>query len=595
MIKKHILCPCFVLFSALFIWGVFASPALAQTSKADYYRGLDLYHAGDYEGARKAFETQLEKTPDDASVKQWLGLARERAETSPAPAVSPPALSLPAVSLPNPSNGSNPPAAIAAVPVAASAPQAPQAESWSEPTPAPAPAKPTAPVKAVTSSSDATEDDYEKGISLYLSGDYENSIKAFNRYLQANPGHIATQQWITLVKALVPGSGGGTKKVPTEERVVVRAAPAPPAPKPQSVTKPARQTPPVPPAPPVRQAPAPASEPLPKRPDVLIASTPEKSKDPMVAELREEIIDLKNFQAELQEKLAQTERQRTESEDENTRLSDELTESKQVAERAIEQTKKALTVSGAAAAEDQQKLRADLDNALSELERANAELQRKDTEIARLNAELKRARLAPAVPADKVRALEAKLSDAQKGLAALTNNYRLSEDSRNAAEKDLLALMQEKQKLEREAAGTKAAAQELRGLRAKLTDSDRALAQAKLRYETAEQARATAEKKILQLVQEEAQARRGADELGKVQTALESSRQQNLRLASDLQSERTQREALASELDGAVKREAETRQKLQDLRRQVNLTLSSLQEEASDSASADPAGSAGSL
>ena len=48
--------------------------AFSQSDKSDYYRGLDLYHKGDYASAIQAFELQLKKTPDDASVHQCLSL-----------------------------------------------------------------------------------------------------------------------------------------------------------------------------------------------------------------------------------------------------------------------------------------------------------------------------------------------------------------------------------------------------------------------------------------------------------------------------------------------------------------------------------------
>ena len=57
---------------------VFCMSSHAENNRTHYYRGLDLYHAGAYEGAINAFNSQLRKTPNNAPVIRWLGLAKRR-------------------------------------------------------------------------------------------------------------------------------------------------------------------------------------------------------------------------------------------------------------------------------------------------------------------------------------------------------------------------------------------------------------------------------------------------------------------------------------------------------------------------------------
>lgn len=131
-----------------------SAPALAQQGKTDYYRGLDLYHQRDYEGARKAFQEHLKHVPDDPAAKRWLEKAlREIAKETGRPI---------------------------------------EAESFGE-VAAPAGRSPS--------------NDYERGIAFYRGGEYAQAIQSFRSHLKKKPRHIPTQQWIALVEAHLSAKG----------------------------------------------------------------------------------------------------------------------------------------------------------------------------------------------------------------------------------------------------------------------------------------------------------------------------------------------------------------------------------------------------
>lgn len=161
----------------------FSIPAYAASSKADYYRGLDLYHQRDYQGSVRAFETHLKKVPDDPAAKKWLKKAIEEASrTGEVVEVKQPANLLGA---------------------------------------------------ELPSKSEKPSDDYEQGIALYRSGDYDAAMRSFQTYLKHHPKHVPTQQWVSLVQAHL--SSKGTSQFMIEQLPTLAQAPAVPtiiAPKP---------------------------------------------------------------------------------------------------------------------------------------------------------------------------------------------------------------------------------------------------------------------------------------------------------------------------------------------------------------------------
>jgi len=52
--------------------------------------------------------------------------------------------------------------------------------------------------------SPAVHNDFQRGLELYLRGDYDSSIQSLQRYLEHNPGHAYTLQWLTIIKELKP-------------------------------------------------------------------------------------------------------------------------------------------------------------------------------------------------------------------------------------------------------------------------------------------------------------------------------------------------------------------------------------------------------
>jgi len=128
---------------------LFCGSALAEESKSSFYKGLDLYHAGNYKGAVEEFELQLSETPDDTSIKRWLTLAGRRAD--------------------EPQKGQTIQLAKAITPHAGTIPS-------------------------------ELKDRYERGIDLFLSKEYEAARQSFKRFLDNSPGHSASQQWLELLE-----------------------------------------------------------------------------------------------------------------------------------------------------------------------------------------------------------------------------------------------------------------------------------------------------------------------------------------------------------------------------------------------------------
>jgi DNA repair exonuclease SbcCD ATPase subunit len=139
-----------------------ASPCFAKDSKSDFYRGLELYHSGDYNGATKAFRMQIDKTPADASVQRWLKLSERRStkEEQPSPAAAEPKEK--------------------AVPLS------------------PEPKKEPPQLKAA--------DSYENSLSIFEAGDYESSLVGLKAFLMENPGHKPTQDRITMIMSKRKGT-----------------------------------------------------------------------------------------------------------------------------------------------------------------------------------------------------------------------------------------------------------------------------------------------------------------------------------------------------------------------------------------------------
>ena len=536
----------FSLFIAFTFVCAAASASLAA-DKNDYYSGLDLYHAGDYEGAAKAFRSQLNKTPSDEAVKKWLGLAEKRVSEL--------------------------------KDVAPAAAQAPR--------PAPAAAEPYQEEPTPAASGNA-QDGYERGIALYLSGDYKASLASFNGYLQLHPDHVATQQWITLVKALVPGASGAKNPEKRLPAVVSENKPVPPAPKP--ATKP---------APVVKAAPKPASAPAPAS---SAAGTGRE----------------KELAAEVE------------------RLRDELKTSEETAQRAIEQTKKALAIpSPSFQSYEQDNIRKSMMTEIEELrareEYLAGQLQAANEANARLKQQGGQARPAQAPAADDRRAAaaEKEIKEAREALQRMSQEFQAAQEELTqlqASQGRLLSDMRkkdvelndarnelkERSVQEQQYADSVQKAQladnarvdaerravqlqkELEIAKGKSAETQRALAQMAAQVQSAQDANADTERKLAELTQrtrgasgelENLRASRDKvaaqleskeqqlialeQKLAKTESLLEESRAQGLRLVIDAQKERSQRQETES-------REAEVRAELDAVKAQLQAMRTAL-------------------
>ena len=433
-------------------------PLYAAADKNDYYNGLDLYHAGDYAGALSAFESQLKKTPGDETVQKWADLARKRIEED-----SPPAAS-----------GSFAPAAPAAAKTAPPVPKTPK-------TCAPRPAS-------------TAKDDYERGIALYLAKQYPESIEAFRGYLAANPGHMATQQWITLVEGLLPKEAA---KSPKALPKVLEPEDKPESPAPS----------------------LPREVPVPSKPESPFVKTP------AVSASREQ-----EYQIEI------------------ARLKLELEESREQTQRAIEQTKKALAIPSPSFQNyEEEKARKAMAQEIDSLREENTRL------AAELGAAKKAARPAAPVPDP---ATERKLTEAQRALSDMTRRYdeaaggaRKQAEAQRALERQTGELEESQNRLR---ADLKEKDTELADARTELkraaAEKDREFTAANAKLREADAARLEAERKLADAEREVRDLESSRAETTKLQGLLEQSRAQGLGLAQEMQKERKLREELEARL-----------------------------------------------
>lgn len=479
----------FVLSSVAFALFFSASP-LHAVDKSDYYRGLDLYHSGDYKGAVEAFEAQLEKTPDDDTVKKWAGLARDEVKAVEKESKA----AAPQAGQPKPLSSAPAPLASKTKPAAASYASAPAAKP-----------------------SGSAKDDYERGIAQYLEGNYPSAYESFKRYLVANPGHMATQQWITLVEGLLPKDNEPKEKIKKElprvvnngENLVVAVPKPKPAPKPVAAATTVASPAPAPAPKPVAAAPAPlpASSFMPKPAVAAPAANLPSREAALLAEIG--------------------------------RLRAELSESEAMTQRAIEQTKKALAVpSPSFQSYEEENVRkamaAQIDELRAEQERLIAEVadwkNQNETLLKRVGA-LSSQKPAQ-VPSPET---ERKLAETQRALTEMTQRHEEALSARMSAESDGA----------REIAELKASQDRLLA-DAKRKDTALADAKEELRRSAAklEDGAASRDRTIAQLT----------ENTSKLEALLEESRSQGLRLVMDMQKERRLREELEERLARALAR-----------------------------------------
>jgi len=467
---------------ALFCAALILSPhAFAADDRTDYYRGLELYHSGNFEAAVNAFGSQIQKTPDDISVKKWLDLSQKR--------------------------------------LAQDAPVAPNADRFASDA---NPAAPRADLEPTPSSAGGNL--YEKGISLYLNGNYTDSLAAFHTFLKANPNHVATQQWIALVRDLLPST---RSQMPRPEFVA-----------------PKKSDPPVALQPAVKSTPAPAPAPTPKPAPVF--TKPAVSKPEPVPTIP--AISTGSSSREKQLEAA------------NAELQQKLKKSEEMTRRAIEQTKKALALPQPSfQSYEADSFQKKLANQVSELRAREEDLL---AEIDRLRS---RKTDDGGASARAVTDLEKKISSLQTELDRVKAALRVSEEAKASA----LRQQTESEGARREASSTIEALRksnadlgtQFQQIKTKLAEAERALAQATSQLQAAQDARSASEQNEEKAVQElqslrnsqtnlgpaleekKAELAKARKQLASFDLLLEESRAQGLQLVMDAQKERQKREA----------------------------------------------------